>query len=235
VKTSSSTPNIDETVFFVKSIASGARVTTAILVFVAFLILLGLYIWPHQIGARGGLPIPGKLLISVTQFFQGDRDWGDENLGNTPGTLADQGCAVSSASMVLSHYGMDVNPGRLNSFLQQHHGYEGTGWLRWESAAEYSPGLLKKAYEDLPSYALIDWNLLNGNPVIVRIRLPRGITHFVVIVGKQGIDYLIRDPSSHGMGQIYPLKELGVPIEALRYYRTLPHSDMQESAREQGG
>ena len=123
--------------------------------------------------------------------------------------------------MLLSHYGMDVDPERLNKFLKKNNGFEGAGWLRWESAAEFTPGLIEKAYEDLPSYALIDWNLLKGNPVIVRLRLPSGITHFVVIVGKRGFDYLIRNPSSHGEGKIYPLKELGVPLEALRYYRSI--------------
>ena len=121
--------------------------------------------------------------------------------------------------MVLSHYGMDLDPQRLNRHLRENNGYEGRGWLRWESAAEFTPGLVEKAYEDLPSYALIDWNLLRGNPVIIRIRRPDGITHFVVIVGKRGIDYLIRDPAGSGGGRIYPLKELGVPVEALRYYR----------------
>jgi hypothetical protein len=123
--------------------------------------------------------------------------------------------------MVLSHYGMDLDPRRLNRFLRENNGYEGRGWLRWESAAEFTPGLVEKAYEDLPSYALIDWNLLRGNPVIIRIRRPDGITHFVVIVGKRGFDYLIRDPAGSGGGRIYPIKELGVPVEALRYYRRL--------------
>lgn len=129
--------------------------------------------------------------------------------------------------MVLSHYGMDVDPRRLNRFLTQNKGYEGRGWLRWESAAEFSPGMVEKAYEDLPSHALIDWNLLRGNPVIVRIRRVDGITHFVVIVGKRGFDYLIRDPAGYQVNEVngasresvYEFKRLGVPIEALRYYR----------------
>jgi hypothetical protein len=58
--------------------------------------------------------------------------------------------------------------------------------------------------------------------VIIRIRRPDGITHFVVIVGKRGFDYLIRDPAGSGGGRIYPIKELGVPVEALRYYRRIP-------------
>lgn len=126
--------------------------------------------------------------------------------------------------MALGFYGMNVDPKRLNQFLSEHHGYEGKGWLRWESAAEYTPGLVQKAYEDLPSYGLIDWNLLHGNPVIVRIRRADGITHFVVLVGKRGFDYLIRDPagwSRADAGIVYPFVQLGVPVEALRYYRRL--------------
>jgi hypothetical protein len=126
--------------------------------------------------------------------------------------------------MTLGFYEMDVDPKRLNSFLTDHGGYEGAGWLKWESAAVYTPGIVEKAYEDLPSYARIDWNLLRKNPVIVRIRRLDGITHFVVIVGKRGFDYLIRDPAgwtNHRGGEIYPLTRLGVPIEALRYYRRL--------------
>ena len=182
------------------------------------------WLYPHQISARGGLPMPGELVVEVPQFFQSDPRWGEDLLGNTPGTMGAQGCAVSSAAMTLGFYGIDVDPGRLNRFLADHDGYEGAGWLKWESAAQLTPGIVEKAYEDLPSYALIDWNLLHGNPVIVRIRRIDGITHFVVIVGKRGFDYLIRDPvgwGREGSGVVYPLARLGVPIEALRYYRRL--------------
>ena len=205
---------------------SGSSAKGILTVSVALLLVVisgaALWCWPRPISPSGGLPIPGEIVISVPQFLQGDPQWGNDQLGNTPGSMRGEGCAVTSAAMVLSHYGMDVDPGRLNVFLKQHNGYEGQAWLKWESAAEYSPDLVEKNYEALPSYGRIDWNLLHGNPVIVRLRLLSGITHFVVIVGKRGFDYLIRDPSSHGEGKISPLKELGVPIEALRYYRRLP-------------
>lgn len=186
--------------------------------------LLAVWLWKMPLSGRGGLPIPGELVIDVPQFFQGDPEWGDDHLGKTLGTLATQGCAVSTASMLLGYYGMDIDPKRLNHFLIDHHGYEGKAWLKWESAAEYCPKLVEKAYEDLPSYALIDWNLLRGNPVIVRIRRTDGITHFVLIVGKRGLNYLIRDPAGFGSpnaGTLYPLADLAVPVEALRFYRRL--------------
>jgi hypothetical protein len=184
--------------------------------------LLLLFFRPHALSGRGGVPVPGELVISIPQFFQDDRAWRNDPLGNTPGTLGGEGCAVTSASMVLAHFGADVDPGRLNAFLRGNCGYEGAGWLRWESAADYTSGLVEKAYEGAPSYALIDWNLFHGNPVIVRVRLPSGITHFVVIVGKRGYSYLIRDPATRGKKGIYPLEELGAPIEALRYYLGTP-------------
>ena len=184
-------------------------------------VLAALWCWKHPISPSGGLPFPGELVIDVPQWFQADPRWSSDPLGETPGTLGGEGCAVASAAMVLGFYGIDVDPGRLNRFLTDHGGYEGRGWIRWESAAEFSPGLVEKVYEDLPSHALVDWNLLRRNPVIVRVRRPDGITHFVVIVGKCGFDYLIRDPSGEGCGRIRPLAELGVPVEALRYYRKL--------------
>ena len=189
---------------------------------ISFIILLGRWCWKRKIAGSGGIPIPGEIVIAVPHYRQADPRWKADSLGMTPGTLGTEGCAVASASMTLSHYGMSVDPAMLNRFLTEHEGYEGAGWIRWESAAEFRSGMVEKAYEDLPSYALIDWNLLQGNPVIVRIRRPDGITHFVVIVGKRGLDYLIRDPAAVGDGKIYPLAELGVPIEALRYYRRIP-------------
>ena len=178
-----------------KARSSARVIVLAAVVALLVFVVASLWWWPHQIRACGGMPVPGEIVISVPQFFQGDPRWSDELLGNTPVTLGAEGCAVASASMLLSHYGLDVDPGRLNKFLKENNGFEGAGWLRWESAAEFTPCLIEKAYEDLPSYALIDWNLLRGNPVIVRLRLPSGITHFVVIVGKRGFDYLMRDPS----------------------------------------
>lgn len=172
--------------------------------------------------ASGGLYFPGELVIDVPQFLQADRRWGSDPLGPTPATLAAEGCAVASAAMVLASYGADVDPGRLNAFVTASRGFTPEGWLYWEAAAAYPPALARKAYEDKPSFALIDRNLLARNPVIVRVRYPSGITHFVVIVGKRGFDYLIRDPGAGGTRGVYPLADFGRPIEALRFFERTP-------------
>jgi hypothetical protein len=186
-------------------------------------VLVVLVGWYYYVGTRtipssGGLYFFSRLVIPVQRFAQADPRWSDDELGTTASTMGEAGCAVSSAAMVLAFYGQDIDPGRLNTFLSDNGGYTPQGWLYWEKAADFHPGLARHAYEDLPSYFLIDSNLEHGNPVIIRIRLPNGITHFVVIVGKAGFDYLIQDPASGGANGVYPLRSLAPQIEALRFY-----------------
>lgn len=175
----------------------------------------------QQIEPSGGLPFFRRVELAVPSYRQNDPKWGDDPLGPTEGTLGAEGCAVSSAAMVLSSYGIDTDPQRLNKFLTETEGYTPQGWLYWEKAAEIAPDRVRHVYEDLPSYRLIDTNLLRGNPVIVRLRLPSGTTHFVVIAGKEGFDYLTMDPGARAERGLYPLKEFGSKIEALRFYERL--------------
>jgi len=174
-----------------------------------------------KIEPSGGRYFFHRVELAVPSFRQGDDRWRNDPLGPTNHSLGAEGCAVASAAMVLASYGFDVDPQRLNRFLTEHGGYTPQGWLYWESAADYDPGKVRKAYEDLPSYELIDENLSRGNPVIVRLRLPSGITHFVVIAGKEGYDYLTRDPGAGAAKGLYPLREFGSKIEALRFYQKL--------------
>ena len=182
----------------------------------------------YQFGKRSLSPTGGRYFFTrtelpVTLFLQGDDKWADDHLGNSPRTMAQVGCAVTSAAMIMKFYGLDTDPGRLNTFLLANGGYDENNDLRWEGPAALAPTKVKHVYEDLPSYHLIDSNLEHGNPVIVRLSLPSGWTHFVVIMGKQGFDYLIRDPSKAGLRKgVYPLKEIGSKIYALRYYEKLP-------------
>ena len=202
---------------------------------VLFLVLFGtmaaLIFMGHRYqswGRKGALDPSGgryffrRVELAVPSFRQSDERWRSDLLGPTPGTLGAEGCAVASAAMVLASYGYDTDPQRLNEFLKGNGGFTPQGWLYWEKAAELAGGQVRHAYEDLPSYDLIDGNLQRGNPVIVRLRLPSRITHFVVIAGKQGFDYLTRDPGAGAAKGLYPLREFGSRIEALRFYEQVP-------------
>ena len=189
-------------------------------------ILVTLWLRPQKsLWSWGGLYFPVRTKLETRAFAQGDLRWAYDHLGKSEGTMQTEGCAVTSAAIILATYGIDVDPGRLNRFLTDHEGYIDQGILVWERAADYAPGKCYKAYEGDASYSRIDLNLLRGNPVIVRVRLPSGITHFVVIVGKDGFDYLIRDPGSASARGAYPLSELVPRIEALRYYKKVGDRD----------
>jgi len=172
-----------------------------------------------KIAPVGGRYFFRRVELPVPLFRQNDPRWGRDYLGPTNATLGAEGCAVTSAAMVLASYGIDTDPQRLNRFVTDNNGYTPNGWLYWEAAAAIAPDRVQHVYEDLPTYRLIDTQLAEGNPVIVRLRYPSGVTHFVVIAGKQGFDYLVRDPGAGANKGLYPLREFGSDIEALRFYR----------------
>ncbi len=194
----------------------------------AVAICLGGFSWWYfkkgPVGASDGLPL--SILLPVSHFAQGNLQWGGEFLaGNPHETLARAGCAVTSAAMVLAYKGMDIDPARLNSFLTAlPGGYVGHSWIEWYKAAEYDPRLtasLLPHYEDAPSRFYLDWNLLRGNPVIIRVASrhpsPHALTHFMVVVGKSGRDYIVQDPGTIRK-EPYPLKNYGPQIDAIRFY-----------------
>ncbi|HLC12746.1 MAG TPA: C39 family peptidase, partial [Chthoniobacterales bacterium] len=169
----------------------------------------GLYIdwnWKRPLWPRGGRYFFHRVELPVPSFRQSDERWSDDPLGGVPdnGTLGGQGCAVAAAAMVFKFYGVETDPQQLNWFLTAVDGYTDRGWLYWDRAAWLAPDRVRHVYEDLPSYQLIDSNLAHGNPVIVRVQLANGITHFVVVAGKDGFDYLVRDPGGGAAKGFYP-------------------------------
>ncbi len=192
--------------------------------------------WKRPLSPRGGRYFFHRVQLTVPSFRQGDEKWSEDALGGVEanGTIGGEGCAVSAAAMVFKFYGIDVDPQQLNWFLTNVGGYTDQGWLYWDRAAWFAPDRVRHVYEDLGSYQLIDSNLSRGNPVIVRVRLRNGITHFVVIAGKEGFDYLVQDPGGGWAKGLYPLRELGSDIEALRFYEPIAKTVSQASVRPQG-
>jgi hypothetical protein len=190
--------------------------------------------WKRQLSPWGGRYFFHRLELTVPSFRQGDEKWAADPLGGIEanGTVGGEGCAVASAAMVFKFYGIDVDPQQLNWFLTAVDGYTENGWLYWDRAAWFAPDRVRHMYEDLASYQLIDSNLSRGNPVIVRVRLASGITHFVVIAGKDGFDYLVRDPGGGSAKGLYPLRELGSDIEALRFYEPITSPNSQLAAKQ---
>jgi len=198
--------------------------------------VLAVYIdwnWKRKLWPWGGRYFFHRIELAVPSFRQGDERWSDDPLDGVVanGTLGSEGCAVTAAAMVLTFYGVEIDPQQLNWYLTSVGGYTDRGWIYWQCAAWFAPDRVRYAYEDLPSYQLIDSNLAHGNPVIVRVRLRGGVMHFVVIAGKDGFDYLVRDPGAGAAKGLYPLRELRSDIEALRFYEPIAKADSRLSAQ----
>ena len=173
------------------------------------------------ISSIGGRYFDRRVEIPVPVFAQDDPRWSDVRLGPSTDTLGDEGCAVTSAAMVAAFYGIKTDPQQLNAFLTRTGEFTSDGLIHWSRVPSIAPAHLELAYNGGPSYKLIDSNLLAGNPVIVLIPLPDGAYHFVVIVGKEGRDYLIRDPAASPLRRAYHLRDLTDRIAGLCFFRTI--------------
>gem|GEM_PF-3531405 len=179
---------------------------------------------PGPFAMIGGEFFPRKWLNDVPQFFQNDNRWKNKEMGTSGSFLGPEGCAVTCAAMVLSGNGVVTDPKKLNQFLSINGGYTPEGWIYWEKAAELADGRLHKSYEDIGSHELLDQAILNGLTPIIKIQASNSVSHFVVVVGKSGHHYLIRDPSRRGKGKVVWLdRYYNGDIQGVRLYEKVPH------------
>ena len=131
-------------------------------------------------------------------YLQNDPRWQDELIGGSQQTLGAVGCTVCCVSMALAHYGIDLPPPQLNELLKANNGYTSQGWLKWQTVSQLTHSQIDFTISNQPTTALIDAALQLGQPVIAKIRLYGIFPHWVLIVGKNGTDYLVKDPLGDG-------------------------------------
>jgi hypothetical protein len=170
------------------------------------------------IPTKGGKVFAHRTVLAVRDFAQDDPRWGDLRLGPSPDTLADEGCAVTSVAMVLRYYGLACDPGCLDHFLARHEGFDDDGLLDFERVTAYAPAQIRLAYQGPLSHDALDRSIVAGHPVIVQLTLHDGGRHFVVIVGKEGREYLVRDPAAYVDMSLVPLSSLADRIEDAYLY-----------------
>ena len=165
--------------------------------------------------ARGGKSFDASLIVPNT-YLQFDKAWADERMGETEDRLADYGCTVCAVAMALEVIGgEDFNPSELNSFLNKREGYTDRAWLIWASLENLDH---LSVSVDVPSsfnHDDIDKHLLNGVPVIAKLKLRELIIHWVLIVGKEGQDYLAKDPLDPNKGLV-KVADLSSKIYSIR-------------------
>ncbi|MEM7246684.1 MAG: C39 family peptidase [Acidobacteriota bacterium] len=131
---------------------------------------------------------------------QGDERWGSDRIGGSNETLRGVGCTISCVSMGLAVHGIETDPGALNRWLVANEGYTERGWVKWDSVELFTERAVRVVIPSEPSHERIERALEEGNPVITKIRLWSGVQHWVLIVGRDGTEYLIKDPLTRSVG-----------------------------------
>jgi len=170
----------------------------------------------RPIPTRGGAS--ARFLIDVPLYKQWDARWGGESIGGSGEEMRRVGCVVSCVAMLFTHYGLDLTPRELNDYLRAHGGYTERGWLRWTTCEKLAEGRAVFDYRGGADHARIDACLAERNPPIVKVVLPGGAPHWVLVVGKEGREYLVNDPLGP---EPYPVRLSGLAefMCAMRVFR----------------
>jgi hypothetical protein len=142
--------------------------------------------------------MPFKLIY----LSQQDPQWKKDILGfgDSSDTIGYVGCALTSVAMLLSGHGYPETPKTLNQKLKNVNGFVSAG-IRWGAVSQVYPNVTVKSNISCTTtpapLELIDAAIASGQPAIVQVdNSPAdGIqTHWVVLYGKKGADYLMLDP-----------------------------------------
>ncbi|HYV29339.1 MAG TPA: C39 family peptidase [Candidatus Eisenbacteria bacterium] len=193
-----------------------------LLIILGVLLLAGVFtIWRTRghnsppIAARGGELFRNFSSLGTPFYLQRDPRWKDQTIGGSGESLGKVGCAVASLAMALHHYGVEMTPAELNQWLKTHSGYTARGWLKWESVSRVSQGKCTVELIPTPSHADLDTALKNHQPVLAKVLIRHVVPHWVLIVGKEGQEYSIRDPLGDGKS-LKPLSSYGSDIYGVR-------------------
>ncbi len=192
-----------------------ALLVLAVLVAGAFWYLRGRNSPP--ISAAGGAPFTNFVAIETPFYLQRDERWKNDTIRSGE-TLAKVGCTVSSLAMALEHYGASFTPRTLNEALNANGGYTRRGWLQWIAVTKISD---RKAWVEVlakPAHRDIDSALMARQPVLAKVFINRVIPHWVLLVAKDGQDYLMRDPLNDEK-TLQKLSKYGSDIYGVRIVR----------------
>jgi hypothetical protein len=169
----------------------------------------------QSIPATGGVSQERYQLSESPFFLQTDARWSKDEIGGSRETLRAVGCTICSVSMALAYHGIEMMPNQLNEKLKEKEGYTEQGWLKWNKIAELTDKKVRIEIPEKLSHETIDKALKAEQPVVAKVFLNRFITHWVLIVGKSGQEYLIKDPLGDGKS-LEMLSKFGSDIYAIR-------------------
>lgn len=162
--------------------------------------------------------VPRSTLAIEPIYLQADPRWATERVGGSGEPLSWVGCTICCLSMALAHHGVALDPSELNRKLKEADGYTYRGWVKWDALRKASGGRVRVDLPPNPSNADIERALDGGDPVLVKVLLRSGVQHWVLLVGRDQKEYLMKDPLGDGES-LERLSSLGSEILAVRIVR----------------
>lgn len=189
---------------------------------------IGYLAWRRSDSRPPALQLPAQTQLAVARFTLGDAAtylqtdprWADERNPGSGERLRSVGCTLCCLSMALAYHGIDLPPLVLNRRLAETGGYTENGWVKWVAVEKVASGKIDIALPQNPTHADLDAALRAGSPVLVKVFLAPGVQHWVLLVGRDGKDYLMKDPLGDGHS-ITPLSALRSDIYSVRIVRKL--------------
>lgn len=197
-------------------------VAISLTLFLVILVIAAYTVWTSRSSQEpfppsGGKVFTERVLVDVPFFLQNDERWAEDEIGISGSRMGAEGCAVASVAMLLKYYGIVTDPMDLNNRLSHNQGYTDRGWIYWNKISELTSGKVQLTYVGTGSYEIIDNNVRNKNPVITKIFINKVIPHWVLIVGKEGREYLINDPLASDK-KVGKLSKYNSDIYGIRIY-----------------
>lgn len=169
-----------------------------------------------SIDALGGEYLHVRLPDPMRTFCQNDARWAEIELGTSGCKLGTHGCLICSTAMATTRLGFRLSPSELNERLKHQDGFQPQGWLIWSAVSRVTEGKLTAEYHQRPRYEWIDNALKAGAFPLIAFPLSNGARHWVLVVGKEGLDYLVRDPLTDEPKKPVKLSHLTDRILAIR-------------------
>lgn len=127
-------------------------------------------------------------------YNQRDSQWGNIAINNSDSSMAEYGCLITSMAMVASHYGKSIKPSDIATTSNVFFG--NTAYMiqgTWTAAGVTTTRTRVCAWcGETVVKQKIDEELNLGRPVVAG--LYGGPDHFIVIVRKEGENYIMYDP-----------------------------------------
>jgi len=131
---------------------------------------------------------------AVTYYLQNDPKWASEPLGASGSTLGGAGCLVSSIASAMSYHGLNYTPQEINGLFTENGVYTENGKVIWMNIKNAIPEM-DYEYSRVFDSGTIESLLMEGLLPIIEVKVRGiGISHWVTVIGSDGVDFLIMDP-----------------------------------------